>query len=83
MRESLTTSACVPWILRPLDIVALKGRTEGVAIYELMAAGPEETGPMAAQGAFALAGESKKGFQAYVNRDWDEAIAIFERIPAT
>ena len=75
--------------LRPLDIVALKGRTEGVAIYELMAAGPEETGPMAAQGAFALAGESKKGVSSIRepglgrgNRDLRENSGDMARRPA-
>ncbi|MFA4906621.1 MAG: adenylate/guanylate cyclase domain-containing protein [Candidatus Margulisiibacteriota bacterium] len=67
---------------RPLGIVAVKGKREGTAIYEL--AGRKEEGPPDA--AAQLCREFARGFEAYLARDWDGALEIFgnlwEKFPA-
>jgi adenylate cyclase len=61
---------------RPLDIVAVKGRSEGTVIYELMMRrGEEDSEPIAE-----LCVEFTKGFEAYLARDWKVAIKIFQNL---
>jgi adenylate cyclase len=60
--------------LRPLGIVAVKGKSEGVTIYEL--AGRRSVGEGEAE-AEVLCNEFSRGFAAYLDRDWDRAAAIF------
>jgi adenylate cyclase len=59
---------------RPLDIVAVKGRSEGTVIYELMMrrAGKDEVRIADLCAGFA------RGFEAYLSRDWAGAIKIFQ-----
>ncbi len=72
-RETKETVAKSFWF-RPLAIVAVKGRSEGTTIYELMGrktAG--ETGGAQAE----LCDGFARGFKAYLGRDWEGACAIF------
>jgi adenylate cyclase len=61
------------FLLRELDMVRVKGRTQAVRVYELLArAGtalpPEREKALAAYAA---------GIQAYWQRSWDEALGLF------
>lgn len=58
--------------LRPLGIVAVKGKSEGTTIYELVGRKSEGEGE-----AEALCTEFSRGFAAYLGRDWEGAGAIF------
>ena len=61
---------------RPLDIVAVKGRSEGTTIYELiMKKGEGDTDQVAE-----LCVEFAKGFETYLARDWQAGIKIFQNL---
>jgi adenylate cyclase len=61
---------------RPLDIVAVKGRSGGTTIYELiMKKGEEDTDQVAE-----LCVEFAKGFETYLARDWEASIKIFQNL---
>jgi adenylate cyclase len=61
---------------RPLDIVAVKGRSGGTTIYELiMKKGEEDTDQVAE-----LCVEFAKGFETYLARDWKVGIKIFQSL---
>jgi adenylate cyclase len=61
---------------RPLDIVAVKGRSGGTTIYELiMKKGEEDTDQVAE-----LCVDFAKGFETYLARDWEVGIKIFQNL---
>ena len=62
---------------RRLDIVAVKGRTEGVPIFELL--GRTE---MVDAARLALAGIYEEGLALYLARQWEQAGAAFEDVLA-
>jgi adenylate cyclase len=58
---------------RPLDIVAVKGKTKGIRIFELLAAKDDEISEAMKE----LINHFPVGFEAYLKQDWDLAIKIF------
>lgn len=62
---------------RPVDIIAVKGKTIETTVYELM--GRKDTGDTDSPQA-ELCREFTLGFNVYLQRDWDTAIGIFERL---
>ncbi|MFH1539625.1 MAG: adenylate/guanylate cyclase domain-containing protein [bacterium] len=59
---------------RLLDCVAVKGRKKGVFIYELMAMkGRLDERELEAKECY------ERGFKEYMNRNWNEAIALFKK----
>ena len=67
-------------LVRPLDIVAVKGRNAGMQIYEIMGIINEEPSllPSVKQKIFCAA--FSKGYQQYKERRWAEAVDTFESI---
>lgn len=63
------------FVFRLLDRVAVKGKTSGVLVYELLGAAGEEIPNLAAARAYELA------FEAYSRRDFDGAIARLQQHP--
>lgn len=61
---------------RPLDIVAVKGRSEGTTIYELLMKKGEGDADQVEELCVAFA----KGFETYLARDWEGAIKIFKTL---
>jgi class 3 adenylate cyclase len=61
---------------RPLDIVAVKGKSEGTAIYELLM----KKGEVVRNRTAALCLEFARGFETYLARDWERAIEIFKNL---
>ncbi len=61
---------------RPLDIVAVKGKTEGTTIYELLGI----KGEGAPASTVELCQEFARGFKAYLARDWEGAGEIFRSL---
>jgi adenylate cyclase len=61
---------------RPLDIVAVKGRREGTIIYELMMRKGQEDSDRTTR----LCTEFTRGFEAYLARDWEGALEIFQNL---
>ena len=70
-------------VVRPLDIVAVKGKNEGVPIYELVAL--KNSDPLALPSAeqIKFCDEFTKGFRFYLEQRWDEAINIFNTLQIT
>ncbi len=64
------------FVCRLLDIVAVKGKTEGVRIYELIGRADEEL----PEETLKLCEIFKQGFDAYLKQKWDEALKIFSQI---
>lgn len=64
------------FVCRLLDIVAVKGKTEGVKIYELIGRKEEELPEETVK----LCEIFDQGWQAYRSQKWDEGLEIFERI---
>ena len=61
---------------RPLDIVAVKGRSEGTTIFELiMKKGEGDTDQVAE-----LCVKFTKGFETYLGQDWEGALRIFNNL---
>jgi adenylate cyclase len=62
-------------LCRPLDNVAVKGKKQGIRIYQLVGIEgedlPDET---------LLCRSFAKGFQAYLRQEWDKALEIFTLI---
>lgn len=63
--------------VRPLDIVTVKGKQQGVFLYELM--GEVEKTPRAV---INLGEMFTRGFDAYLNKEWDVAIDLFQYLVA-
>lgn len=61
---------------RPLDIVAVKGKTEGTTIYELVGI----KGEVVPESIIELCEEFARGFKAYLARDWEGACEIFRHL---
>ncbi|MBN1932070.1 MAG: hypothetical protein JW786_10735 [Desulfobacterales bacterium] len=64
------------FICRLLDIVAVKGRSQGVKIYELIAS----KGESLSEKKIRLINEFEYGFNIYLQKDWLKAIEIFTEI---
>jgi len=58
---------------REIDLVVVKGKTEPVSIYEILAYHTEETFPSVAE----VLGLFRDGLAAYRARRWDQAIRLF------
>lgn len=63
---------------RALGVVRVKGKSEAMAIYELMG---RKTGDEAGETA-ALCSEFTRGVTSYLNREWDSACEIFDSLAA-
>jgi adenylate cyclase len=64
------------FLFRPLDIIVVKGRKKGIKVYELMA----EKGDKSAFEKEALCMDFIQGFDRYLQKDWEGAISIFEKL---
>ncbi|MCX7343546.1 MAG: adenylate/guanylate cyclase domain-containing protein, partial [Proteobacteria bacterium] len=67
-------------VVRPLDIVAVKGKQEGVPIYELVALKNADPLVLPSDNQVKFCGEFTKGFRYYLEQRWDEAINIFQNL---
>jgi adenylate cyclase len=68
------------YLTRPLDIVAVEGRQQGTIIHELCASRFDDPEIGATDKQIELCAKTAAGFDFYVNRQWDEAIRIYESI---
>jgi adenylate cyclase len=62
-------------VSRPLDRVAVKGKSEGIMIYELVGAVGAVDGDLLAR-----VETYRRGLDSYLARRWSQAIADFERV---
>ena len=61
---------------RPVDVIAVKGKTTETTVYELVS--KKEAGEADSVGE--LCREFTRGFQAYLRRNWAEGVEIFGRL---
>ncbi len=73
--EACREAARAKIVLRPIDVVAVKGKKQGVKVYEPLA----RTGDHDAS-AEALAAISERAMDAYLARRFDEAARLFEDV---
>jgi adenylate cyclase len=66
--------------LRPIDVVAVKGKTQGVRIYELLAGGPEDTDIPPSQDDLRRRDLTERAFAAYVAGDFRSALSTYEEL---
>jgi len=64
------------FLFRPLDFVAVKGKDQGIKLYEMI--GTEEEG--LPDEILELREEFTRGFKAYERREWQKALDIFKNI---
>jgi adenylate cyclase len=70
--EAIVASAKEQFVFRRIDRVAVKGKTEGIDVYELLGAKGDHID------ALARARRYEEAFDAYLARDFDRAIALVE-----
>jgi class 3 adenylate cyclase len=68
------------FLMRPVDVVAVKGKAKGVPIYELLAGlpGDPEVSPSAEQ--VRCQELTAQAFQAYIGRDFQAAATLYRRL---
>jgi len=68
------------FLMRPIDVVAVKGKTNGVPIYELLAGALEdpELAPSAAQ--IRCQELTQQAFDAYLNREFQTARSLYRQL---
>ncbi len=64
-------------VVRPLDIVAVKGKNEGVIVYELVALKNSNPLVLPSDDQLKFCNEFTKAFRFYLEQRWDEALTIF------
>lgn len=67
-------------LVRPLDIVAVKGRSEGIQIYELVGITHGEHSLFPSTQQISFCAIFTKGYQLYKERRWEDAIQVFQSI---
>lgn len=65
-------------LARPLDIVAVKGKSEGIEIYELVGITKDEPSLLPSKNQIEFCALFCKGYKFYKEKRWDEAIEIFK-----
>jgi adenylate cyclase len=62
-------------VMRPIDVVAVKGKHVGVKVYE-----PLALSAAASEDARTVAELSERALDAYLARRWGDAVGLFERV---
>lgn len=67
-------------VVRPLDIVAVKGKNEGIKIYELLALNNSDPLVLPTHEQQRMCDTFSKAFNWYLEQRWDEAIGAFQEL---
>lgn len=78
--ESLQKHVCEKFLFRPVDIVAVKGKEEGVKIYELVGQMMGDSRILPSKEEVDLCQRFAQGFKLYTEQRWNEAIKHFESL---
>lgn len=70
-------------VVRPLDIVAVKGKNEGITIYELIALKNSDPVVLPTDNQLKFCEEFSKAFRYYLEQRWDESLKIFKELQLT
>jgi adenylate cyclase len=76
--QSVHKVVCEKFLFRPLDIVAVKGKKEGVKIYELVGQLSGDSRVSPTRDSVELCERFSQGFTLYTEHRWGEAIKLFE-----
>jgi adenylate cyclase len=77
--DEATMRGAEPWVIgRPIDLVAVKGKSHGVRVYELLARDTDAD----ADAARALAKKTEEALAAYLARDFARAAALYRALEA-
>ena len=68
------------FVLRPVDIVAVKGKTQGIPIYELLAGLPNDPDMPASPEHLQCLELTSLAFRAYVRREFDTALELYQKL---
>jgi adenylate cyclase len=68
------------YLCRPLDIVVVKGREQGVRIYELIAKLSDDPDFSATPEEREWCQITQYAFQAYLNQNWEDAIKMYTEV---
>jgi adenylate cyclase len=68
------------FLTRPVDVVAVKGKTKGVRIYELMAGLPGDPNIAPSEKDIVRQKLTEEAFQAYLSRDFSTAQTLYEKL---
>jgi adenylate cyclase len=71
--ETVWEAACDAFSFRRIDRVAVKGKTQGIDVYELLGPAGTEASPHVQ--------DYERAFDAYLELDFDTAIAILDAHP--
>jgi adenylate cyclase len=78
--ESIHKMVAEKFLFRPLDIVAVKGKKEGVRIYELIGQMTGDSRLLPSKEEVELSERFAQGFKLYTEQRWGEAIKLFEHL---
>ncbi len=78
--QALYDRICDNYLLRPLNIVAVKGWRRGMVEYELLASRCDDPLIGATKALTELRALTKAGFDAHLGRRWGESIKIYKQI---
>jgi adenylate cyclase len=67
-------------IVRPLDIVSVKGKNQGIAIYELIALTGVDPYLLPTSDELDMCSLFQEGFKHYYEQRWDEALEVFDHL---
>ncbi|MBN2342035.1 MAG: hypothetical protein JXX29_08040 [Deltaproteobacteria bacterium] len=68
------------FLMRPVDIVAVKGKVQGVAIYELFAATPDDAELPPSEEQLQCSELTEQAFAAYLAQDFKTAFSAYRRL---
>jgi adenylate cyclase len=78
--QSVHKVVCEKFLFRPIDIVAVKGKKEGVPIYELVGQMTGDSRILPTKDEVELCEAFAHGFKLYLEQRWGEAIKHFENL---
>jgi adenylate cyclase len=68
------------FLTRPVDVVAVKGKVNGVPIYELLAGLPEDPDVPPSAEQLRCKELTEQAFQAYLSRNFETAVSLYQRL---
>ncbi|MDR2464011.1 MAG: hypothetical protein LBD36_00110 [Holosporales bacterium] len=80
--ESLQKVVAERFLFRPVDIVAVKGKEEGVKIFELVGQMSGDSRILPSKEEVDLCTKFTQGFKLYTEQRWGESIKLFEGLKA-
>ncbi len=76
--EPIVSQVAEKFLVRPLDLVAVKGKQEAVVVYELLAQMIDDAALLPSDSTLKLAERSAQAFKLYTEQRWEEAIETLQ-----